>query len=611
MDVEFARSQSDDRPYAYSDDGGLTFGSFRVDDTADDEGDALFVRGRFEIADVIEAERERIWNVEAYYQDLDRGYFANGTILDQGERKIGVASQWAVTEAHTLSVRHDQVFTEVDDLDTEVLGDTALVERQLTMAQYAYELGPGTFTLAYQHSFVDDARVDDGYENDIVAAGIGARVLPWLRLGVEQELVIRGEDPRLLRGADGPGDTRIEDRFVTTVSAEVQIVEGLDLIATERFRYSGENAAQVGLRARFADQSTMYVQQRVSSRAENHGVETTTVVGGEDRHGADGSGRTYGEYHFDNGASGQRTRAVLGFGKRWEVTRGLSLDVGYERSETLTAISPDSDASRDTFSTGWEFLHERVRLSGLFEARLDQGATTGAANGGCLGDDVAGNPAYCRDRVTAVGNRRQLASLLTAQWQVTRDTSWFARFDYVVTDNRTLELLESRDIEGTLGFAYRPVAFDTVDVLARYTYLGEMAPYGLALNERREERSHVMSVAPIIELPWNFQWVEKVAYRHIRLNVEGMPEVRNDLWLLINRLNYHLLRRVDIGAEYRFLHQSLTQDWEHGVLLEAAYILQDHVRLGLGYNFTRFTEDELGDFDRDASGVFFRVTAQY
>ena len=33
--------------------------------------------------------------------------------------------------------------------------------------------------------------------------------------------------------------------------------------------------------------------------------------------------------------------------------------------------------------------------------------------------------------------------------------------------------------------------------------------------------------------------------------------------------------------------------------------------LGIGYNFTRFAEDELGDFNRDASGVFFRVTAQY
>jgi hypothetical protein len=35
------------------------------------------------------------------------------------------------------------------------------------------------------------------------------------------------------------------------------------------------------------------------------------------------------------------------------------------------------------------------------------------------------------------------------------------------------------------------------------------------------------------------------------------------------------------------------------------------VRLGVGYNFTKFAEDELGDFDRDSSGVFFRVTAQY
>jgi hypothetical protein len=90
-----------------------------------------------------------------------------------------------------------------------------------------------------------------------------------------------------------------------------------------------------------------------------------------------------------------------------------------------------------------------------------------------------------------------------------------------------------------------------------------------------------------------------------------MPRVNNDLWLFINRLNYHLLATVDIGAEYRFLHQTLTDDWEHGLLFEAAYILQENVRIGLGYNFTRFTEDELGDFDRNASGVFFRVTAHY
>jgi hypothetical protein len=90
-----------------------------------------------------------------------------------------------------------------------------------------------------------------------------------------------------------------------------------------------------------------------------------------------------------------------------------------------------------------------------------------------------------------------------------------------------------------------------------------------------------------------------------------MNEVENNLILLVNRLNYHLTRMFDVGVEYRFLRQSLTQDWQHGVLVEFNWIVEDYVRLGIGYNFTRFAEDELGDFNRDASGVFFRVTAQY
>jgi hypothetical protein len=183
--------------------------------------------------------------------------------------------------------------------------------------------------------------------------------------------------------------------------------------------------------------------------------------------------------------------------------------------------------------------------------------------------------------------------------------------DLIVTENQTLNVLEARDVEAHLGAAWRPVDVNWLNVLSRYTYLDEMAPYGLELDGQMRERSHVLSLSPIVELPWNLQLVEKVAWRGLTVANEGMNEAHNDLVLWINRINYHLTRTWDVGAEYRFLHQSLTGDWRHGTLLEINYILQDHVRLGVGYNFTRFAEDELGDFDRDASGVFFRVTAQY
>ncbi len=613
VDVEYARSESDDLEYALSDDGGLTWGRFRLDDTDDEEGDALFVRGRFELADVIEAERDRIWNVEAYYDRRDRGFFSNGNVLDQGEEKFGVLSRWAVSEHHALSVRHDTVFSEVDDLLTEEdLDDTIEQERRVTTAQYDYTWDPAQLTLSWQRTYTDDQRDPDGYDNDILGAALGYQIARPLRLGVEQEIVARGEDPRLIRGTGDSATTRPEDRFITGVSANLSLGSDIEIAAAERFRYSGENSTIVGLRAAVSDDSDVYVQQRLTSFRDNHGTANTTVVGGEQRFGDDETGRSYGEYQVDSGVSGERSRAVLGFGKTFAVIAGLSFDLGYEHSQTLVDDSNDSENSRDTVSFGWNFLRlARVKASGLLELRFDHGSVHTPSTSACLRDDVSGNPDYCQDAISSVGDRRQIAWLTSIEWKATRDMTIMTGLDLIVTENQTLNVLEARDVEAHLGAAWRPVDVNWLNVLSRYTYLDEMAPYGLELDGQMRERSHVLSLSPIVELPWNLQLVEKVAWRGLTVANEGMNEAHNDLVLWINRINYHLTRTWDVSAEYRFLHQSLTGDWRHGTLLEINYILQDHVRLGVGYNFTRFAEDELGDFDRDASGVFFRVTAQY
>jgi hypothetical protein len=199
----------------------------------------------------------------------------------------------------------------------------------------------------------------------------------------------------------------------------------------------------------------------------------------------------------------------------------------------------------------------------------------------------------------------------TATYKLDQDWTLFGRFDLVTTENTTLNLEESRDVETGIGAAYRPVDTDWLNLLFRYTYLDEIAPYGLELGRQSRESSHVFSISPILELPWNLQFVEKVALRNIHLEVEDLPEADNTMTLWVNRLNYHIVEKWDAGVEYRLLHQSLTKDWQHGTLLELNYIIATYVRLGVGYNFTKFAEDELGDFDRDSSGVFFRVTAQY
>ena len=613
VDVEFARSTSNDLSYGYSDDGGLTFNPFRLDNSRDANGDAFYARGQFELAEWINTDRSRVLLLDTYYNRQDRGFFANGNVLDQGEEKFGALARWFVNENHSFTIRHDSILTELDNLQTDLLEDTTSLNRRVTTGQYEWQYDPVAVVLSYQNTFTDDIRRVDGFQNDIVGASIQYRIVRWLRMGVEQEIVVRGEDPRLIRGADDNETTRVEDRFITAITASAEVANGVEIQAAQRFRYSGENATMIGLRAAIDEDSAIYTQQRLTSFRDNHGTAASTVVGGEQRYGGDQTpGRSYGEYHMDTGVSGERSRAVLGFGQGWEPIRGLSFNVGYERSQTLASDGGDSASSRNTASFGAQLIrYADIKVSTLFEARFDHGSLIAPASNPCLGNDVSGNPLYCRDRLTAVGDRRQLVTMTTAEWKVTRDFTFFSRFDLVTTQNQTLDLLEARDMEATFGGAYRPLMTNWLNVLGRYTYLETLAPYDLELDEFRHDRSHVLSLSPIIELPFNLQLVEKVAWRGMNLRTEGMPEVDNNLILLVNRLNYHLTRMFDIGVEYRFLRQSLTQDWQHGVLVEFNWIVEDYVRLGIGYNFTRFAEDELGDFNRDASGVFFRVTAQY
>ena len=84
------------------------------------------------------------------------------------------------------------------------------------------------------------------------------------------------------------------------------------------------------------------------------------------------------------------------------------------------------------------------------------------------------------------------------------------------------------------------------------------------------------------------------------------------MWLL--RLGYRVYGKWEVATEYRRLQLWRTHDAieaRHGALVEATYILMRRVRLGLGYNFSRFSDNELRDLERDSHGMFMRVVGYY
>lgn len=584
LEAEWARSQSVDSQALQSDDGGLSFEPFNRRDGRDARGDSFLVRGGLELDDLVgEGDRDR-WYTEGYWQYIAPGFYAGGVIREQGLEKYGGASRYVFDGGHALHVRHDGVIS--DAPQTQGPAVFGAFRRDVTRAGYGYRTDGLILDVEFVHTTfepggeVTDA--PDGIEgtdptvSDAIAAGLQYRLAPrWTAL-VEQEVILRS-------------DQRIHDEtldlLTTSLGLRYQIDEALHVEAIETLRWSGANATQIGLRTDIDETTSLYLQERFQN--EDRRNTSTTVVGGEQRFGRDRSGRAYGEYQLEYGTLGQRDRAVFGLGKRWQLTDALAIDGGYERSQVVGGSL--GEFSRDALTLGVEWLDgDRLKVTGRYELRYED-----------------------NDEAFDRRDRLQLLALNALSLKIARDVHTLLRLNYSSTTDLEYEATEAELLELSAGLAWRPAAHDWLAVLFKYTKRYEQRPIDLAFERPEREESDTVSLIPIVELPWGFQIVEKIAIKRAAVEVETLPTVVNTTVLWINRLNYHLTETWDAGVEYRVLAGSLSSTVEHGALVELNYILQKRIRLGVGYNFTSFGDDEFAEFDADYGGPFFRVTAHY
>ena len=185
------------------------------------------------------------------------------------------------------------------------------------------------------------------------------------------------------------------------------------------------------------------------------------------------------------------------------------------------------------------------------------------------------------------------------------------KLNYSLTDNKTLGMTEAELMELSTGIAFRPKRWNWFNLLMKYTKFVEQRPMSLTDGVSERVSSDIFTILPIFDLPKGFQIVEKFAFKREREYFYDLPPAFSDTFLWLTRLNYHLTNWLDVSTEYRLLTNLAAGDTEHGFLFEASVILKKYIRLGLGYNFTRFTDDELVRNRVDSRGVFFRVVGMY
>jgi hypothetical protein len=299
--------------------------------------------------------------------------------------------------------------------------------------------------------------------------------------------------------------------------------------------------------------------------------EATTVYG-EERyaHGDVPTGLTH--------AYGLDTQATTA----WTV--GLSAEVG-----TLRDPRTGAETKRQAFGVNGTRAGDALDYRGAIELRTDETETN--------------------DRTTYLLKNRM-------QYQLNPANRVLGKLNLSQSDSSQGEFFDGEYVEAVLGFARRPVDNDRWNTLFKYTYF-----YNLPAPEQEIadgssadfiQKSHILSGDVIYELTPEWSIGGKYARRIGELATSRTdPEFfRSRAELIVLRADWHVLRRWDVLLEGRRLDLIDAEDTRSGALVGVYRHVGEHIKLGVGYNFTDFSDD-LTDLSYDSQGAFINLVGKY
>ncbi|HEX9427153.1 MAG TPA: hypothetical protein VGA64_05145, partial [Candidatus Polarisedimenticolia bacterium] len=261
----------------------------------------------------------------------------------------------------------------------------------------------------------------------------------------------------------------------------------------------------------------------------------------------------------------------------------LTASVALERSR-LNGSGSNPDDLRQAGSVSGSYAATLFKIYSKFELRNDQGTTI---------------------------DQRQWVSSNAFEAKLTRDFTFLGRFNYGVTHDRLLGVDSTIFQEQSFGVAFRPVAYDWLQFLARYTRVRNLPPDRPAVVQEQKV-DEVFSFQTVVDLHRRLSLTEKYAVRNRALDQALLSDLKSQMRLWINRFNYHLSDTWDAALEYRILTlRQAADDGSNGFLLEVNRLFMKHLRIGVGYNFTDFTDNEFSANDYSAKGYFFRIQGKY
>lgn len=224
-----------------------------------------------------------------------------------------------------------------------------------------------------------------------------------------------------------------------------------------------------------------------------------------------------------------------------------------------------------------------------------------------------GSVEYRTDDSSERGQRESWLLRNTLGLQLSDGWRLLGRANIAISDGGEGTMMDAEYTELVTGLAYRPSFNNRMNALFRYSYLYDLASPD-QLGPRLElnpfaQKSHVFSVDGIVKVTRHVSLGGKVGHRKGELRdrtVEDSEWFGSSAWLYIARGDIHIVNSWDFIAEYRWLSVEETKDVRQGYLLGLYRQIGGNLRLGVGYNFTDYSDD-LTDLSYRSRGWFINL----
>jgi hypothetical protein len=554
-----------------SNDGGYNFTEFALPAGTDISSKGQRVDASVHLGDLFDGIKGR---VTFYNQQLDAGYAAPGLIALTDTTQTGATVQMPVPMYESVSIK---IKTDKQDRENALQTEATEIDVDYLLDEH-WKFGAGL-----RHDKREDKSASvpltqqQGVRSDLAVKATFDSRQNWLAYGFVQDTTHvsgnRDENGRVGVG----GDYRITDRF--KLDGELS---------------SGDlgSGAKLGTAYKMTDATDLYSSYVLENERTDNGVKARqgNMTSGFKTRYSD-SASIYMEERYTHGDVPTGLTHALGFdfAATDHLNFGANIDLG-----ALKDNNTGAETNRKALGIKVGYKFDMLTYAGALEYRVDetqQSDTTSA------------------ERKTWL-LKNSMKYQLTADWRV------IAKLNHSQSQSSLGDFYSGDFTEAVVGYAFRPVNDDALNMLFKYTYFYNMPTTDqLNVNNKTSQyiqKSHILSVDAMYDITRSWSLGGKYAHRFGQLSLDRQdPQFfDSEASLYIVRADWHFTHHWDALLEGRLLDIPDAGDSRSGLLFAIYRHFDDYIKAGVGYNFTDFSDD-LTDLDYNSQGLFINLIGKF